>query len=92
MTTEPKTPKITEHTPTSAEKTAWWILAAGLGVALIAGLFFVSEIGKYNGNPEAALAWVILGASTCGLALVPALILSGARQLIPRFIAARSES
>lgn len=68
---------------TAAEKASWVLFGIATGVVLVAWVIFRLQSESYDGEPEAAFAVMIAAIPLIGLGLVPALILTGIRQLLP---------
>lgn len=68
---------------TGAEMTAWGVFAFGMFIAGIAYLGFLSASDDVHGDASAPFAWMIAGAALASAAFVPAIILTGLRQLVP---------
>lgn len=67
----------TNSAATPAERTAWLIVATGLVV------FFVALVTYGNaGEPAAATMWMVAGSALAFAAMIPALLLTGLRQLV----------
>lgn len=73
----------THESPTAVEKFAWVAFGAAAAIYVVAGVFFLTEAAAYDGSPEAAAGWMTLAQGVAGAMLVPALLLTGARQLLP---------
>lgn len=77
MSEQTKTPA------TGAERAAWAVFGIALGIVLIAWVFYLTQLEQYDGEPEVAFAVMTASLPLVGLGLVPALILTGLRQLLP---------
>jgi len=70
--------------PTNAEKAAWAVFAVAGLIAVGSAMFLGVQLEAYDGEPEVPLAILTAALPLVGLGLVPALILAGIRQLLPR--------
>lgn len=77
MSEQTKTPA------TGAERASWAVFGIALGIVIVAWVTFVIQMDQYDGEPEVALAIMTAALPLVGLGLVPALILTGLRQLLP---------
>lgn len=77
MSEQTKTPA------TGAERASWAVFGIALGIVLIAWIMYVIQLDQYDGEPEVAFAIMTAALPLVGLGLVPALILTGLRQLLP---------
>lgn len=77
---------------TSAERIAWW--GAGLMVVLfvVAWFWFLTETNQFDGDTAAAISFMTIAAALTGLLLVPALLLTGIRQLAGRVLRGQGEA
>lgn len=73
----------THEKPTPIEKLCWVLFGAAAAVYAIAGLMFFKEAQAYMGDPSTALGWVSVAQGIAGATLIPALLLTGFRQLVP---------
>lgn len=64
---------------TVAERTAWVAVCVGLALLFVAFVVY----GNSDGKPDAATAWMVVGGGLAAVALIPALLLTGVRQLLP---------
>ena len=69
---------------TDAENIAWLIVVLDLIVVIVASITFFVQSGEYDGDPAGAAMVLGVAVPLLGLGLVPALILMGLRQLLPR--------
>ncbi|GAA3948994.1 hypothetical protein [Microbacterium soli] len=84
MSTEESARPQRENTgSTGAEAVAWWIAGIGAGIFVIAIFVFFSESSDVWGDTSGPLAWMVIGATIAGIGFVPAIILTGVRQLLP---------
>lgn len=67
--------------PTPTEVTAW--VFVGIGVVIF-GFAFVTLGNMSYGDETVPAGWMAFGGAVVGIAAMPALILTGIRQLIPR--------
>lgn len=74
------TPK---STMTRAESAAWWLFGTAVAVWAVATFIFFAEADRYDGNPLVPAGLADMFWHLSGLLLVPALILTGIRQLMP---------
>lgn len=68
--------------PTGAEIASWVVV----GLAAVAYVIAFITLGNlpYGSDESAALGWMAFAGAVVGIAAVPAIILTGIRQLIPR--------
>jgi len=77
---------------TSAEVVCWTILGVALPVLLIAVIMYFTLSGSYSASESskaAALGWVTFSQWAVGITLVPALLLTGGRQLAAGYVRGR---
>lgn len=85
----PLTP-MTEPTTLAAETFAWWMVGIAVAVAFFSALAYMGQVNDYQGDPTTALGWLTVALTLMGLMLVPALILTGMRQLLTHRDSARA--
>lgn len=78
---------MSEHErATGAETACWIIVGIAAAVWMIAGITYLNAASSYASTAEtAALGWMTVAQSLGGVVLIPALLLTGARQLAARF-------
>lgn len=81
--TERPLPPLENKGMTGAEQTAWWGVGIGVAIFLIALLTFSTVSGHYDADTAAPSAWMFIGAGIAGFMLVPAILLTGIRSLLP---------
>lgn len=64
---------------TLAERVAWVIVCGGLVLFFVALVVF----GNSSDEPDAPTVWMVVGGGLAAVALIPALLLTGVRQLFP---------
>jgi len=69
---------------TPAEVVAWLLVALGVLVLVVAAFAYGAEASRWSGDTTAPAAWMAAGAGIATLAVVPALVLTGIRQLLDR--------
>lgn len=71
-----------QTSPTSAERFAWVAFGVAAGVALVAAVILMVQIeDRYEGEPATPAAILAAALPLMGLTFVPALILTGIRQM-----------
>lgn len=73
---------------TVSEMTSWALFAVGAFVAIIAFLGLQGASNDPYFNVERQNVWMYTGAAIAGVAFIPAMILTGLRQLLPSVHAA----
>lgn len=76
---------MSEHTSTpatGAERASWVVFGIAAGIFAIAYVVYMIELDDYSGEPEVPFGIMIAVLPLVGLGLVPALILTGLRQLL----------
>ena len=73
---------IQQTKATGAEKAAWVVFGVALAIVLAAWAVYMAQLDTYGGEPEVPFAIMTAALPLVGLGLVPALILTGVRQLL----------
>lgn len=71
----------TQHSATPTELGAW--IAFGIAAVIYVITFALIGNAGYGEDTTAAAGWMTLAGTIAGLTLVPAIILTGIRQLVP---------
>ena len=77
---------------TSAERIAWWGSALMVVLFVVAWFWFLTESNRFDGNTAAAISFMTIAAALTGLLLVPALLLTGIRQLAGRVLGGEGQT
>lgn len=81
--TERTVPPLENHGPTAIEGLAWTVTAIGVAIWVVAVIIAATESGSFSGDATTALGWAALGQWIAGVSVVPAILLSGIRALLP---------
>lgn len=76
-------PPMENKGATITEMAAWWAVAVGAAVFLFALLIFSTAANSYSSDTSTPLLWMIIGGSIAVAMLVPAMLLTGIRSLLP---------
>lgn len=74
---------IQNHGATMMEITAWTVAGIGAAIWVIAGFVLMGDSDSIRPDVAGPIAWMSVGQWVAGVAVVPAILLSGIRALLP---------
>lgn len=81
--TDRPVPAIENHGATTIESLTWTFVGIGIAIWIVATIVLAAESRSFTADGTGPAVWIALGQWIAGVTIVPAILLSGIRALLP---------